>query len=115
MLFGVGMYHQIDGTNDGTYKSKFPCAIKNGRKPLNTGAQAIMSLSDLAIKSAKPKGKAYKLVDGRGLCLLVSSTGVECWRFNYRFDGKQKMLAVGAYPVVTLKDARERCEAGLLF
>ncbi len=70
-----------------------------------------MSLSDLAVKSAKPKDKAYKLVDGRGLCLLVSPTGAKYWRFNYRFDGKQKTLAVGVYPVVTLKDARERCEA----
>ncbi len=67
-----------------------------------------MSLSDVSIRSAKPKAKDYKLADGTGLYLLVKVTGAKYWRFNYRFEGKQKTLSLGTYPDVSLKDAREQ-------
>jgi hypothetical protein len=60
------------------------------------------------IETAKPNGKPYKLVDGGGLCLLIAPSGAKLWRWRYRFDGKEKMMALGEYPLVTLKEARER-------
>lgn len=65
------------------------------------------ALSDTAVRNAKPDSKPYKLTDGDGLYLLVKDTG-KYWRFNYRFAGKQKTLALGVYPDVTLKAAREK-------
>ena len=56
--------------------------------------------------NAKPLNKPYKLWDGGGLYLLVKSTG-KYWRFDYRFLGKRKTLAIGVYPTVPLKKARE--------
>jgi transposase len=58
------------------------------------------------IEIAKPNGKPYKLADGGGLCLLIAPSGAKLWR--YRFDGKEKMMALGEYPLVTLKEVRER-------
>ncbi len=66
-----------------------------------------MPLTDTAIKKAKPSDKSYKLADGGGLCLLVSATG-RYWRYNYRFGGKFKTLALGTYPDVSLARAREK-------
>ena len=66
-----------------------------------------MSLTDTAIKKAKPSEKPYKLADGGGLYLLVSTTG-KYWRYNYRFGGKFKTLALGTYPDVSLARAREK-------
>lgn len=70
----------------------------------------ILPLSDLQVKNAKPKETDYKLSDGYGLHLLITPTGGKLWRFQYRFDNKQKILALGAYPSVTLSDARQRRE-----
>ena len=83
-----------------------------------------MQLTDTAIKNAKPclkpvraeKGKPalvpvvgpYKLFDEHGLFLLVTPTGGKWWRFRFNFDGKEKMLSLGVYDGVSLKDARER-------
>ena len=67
-----------------------------------------MGLTIKEIENAKPHSNSYKLVDGRGLCLLISPTGAKLWRWRYRFDGKEKMMALGEYPFVTLKEARER-------
>lgn len=66
-----------------------------------------MPLTDLVVRSAKPKDRPYKLSDQRGLYLLVSATG-RYWRFDYRFLGKRKTLALGAYPDTTLAMAREK-------
>jgi hypothetical protein len=66
-----------------------------------------MPLSDTAIRNAKPKEKPYKLADEKGLYLLVKPAG-KYWRFDFRFDEKRKTLALGVYPDVSLKDARER-------
>jgi integrase len=66
-----------------------------------------MPLTDLAIRNAKPRDKAYKLSDGGGLFLWVQTNGRKWWRYAYRFDGKQKLLALGVYPETTLAEARE--------
>jgi integrase len=71
-----------------------------------------MSLSDLAVRNAKPKAKAYKLGDRDGLYLLVQPNGARCWRMDYRFNGKRRTLAFGVYPTVSLATARaKRTEA----
>ncbi len=67
-----------------------------------------MSLSDTGIRNAKAQSKAVKMFDGGGLFLLISTTGGKLWRLKYRFQGKEKLLALGAYPDVSLKDARKR-------
>ncbi|MFO8055891.1 MAG: Arm DNA-binding domain-containing protein, partial [bacterium] len=51
-----------------------------------------MKLSDAKVRNAKPSEKSYKLGDGQGLFLFVSTTGAKSWRFSYRFSGKQKTL-----------------------
>jgi integrase len=67
-------------------------------------------LTELAIKKAKPAAKDYKMADGGGLYLLAKSTGSKCWRLKYRISGKEKLLAIGVYPDVTLSEARDRRE-----
>jgi integrase len=67
-----------------------------------------MPLNDVAVKKAKPTDTPYKLADEKGLYLLVNPTGGKLWRFNYRFGGKQRTLALGAYPDVSLARAREK-------
>lgn len=67
-----------------------------------------MALSDSAIRTAKPSEKPYKLYDDGGLFLLVATSGGKLWRLKYRFGGKEKLLAIGAYPAISLKEARER-------
>lgn len=67
-------------------------------------------LSDVQINKAKPKDKDYKLTDGGGLFLLLTPSGGKLWRLKYRFDGKEKLLALGQYPAVSLADARQRRE-----
>jgi integrase len=65
-----------------------------------------MPLTDRTVKATKTQDKAYKAWDTGGLFLLVAPTGGRLWRFKYRVDGKEKLLALGAYPDVSLKDAR---------
>lgn len=67
-----------------------------------------MALSDAAIRKAKAGAKPTKLSDGGGLFLLLNPNGSRLWRLKYRFAGEEKLLAFGAYPEVSLKDARER-------
>jgi integrase len=69
-----------------------------------------MALTELQVKNAKPTVKQYKLSDGGGLFMLVHSNGGRYWRLAYRFEGKQKNLALGVYPDVSLAEARERRE-----
>lgn len=64
-------------------------------------------LTDKAVKNAKPKDKPYKLTDGNGLHLLISPSGSKLWRYKYQYQGKEKLMSLGAYPVVTLGAARE--------
>lgn len=70
-----------------------------------------MSLTALAIRNAKPTVKATKLADSGGLFLLVTPTGGKLWKLKYRFLGKEKQLALGGYPMVSLAEARERRDA----
>jgi len=67
----------------------------------------VMPLTDTAIRNAKAKDKPYKISDERGLYLLINKAG-KYFRFDYRFCGKRKTLALGVYPDVTLAGAREK-------
>lgn len=67
-----------------------------------------MPLTDAVIRTAKPAAKPVRLFDGGGLYLEVSPAGGKLWRLKYRIDGKEKRLSFGAYPDVSLKDARDR-------
>lgn len=70
-----------------------------------------MPLTATTVTNAKTKEKSYKLTDERGLYLLVTKHGAKCWRFNYVFDDKNRTLALGQFPDVSLADARQRREA----
>lgn len=63
-------------------------------------------LSETKVKAAKPRPKPYKLSDGGSLFLLVTPSGGKLWRWNYLYDGKQKSMAFGAWPHVSIGDAR---------
>lgn len=67
-----------------------------------------MALTDTAVRNRKPGAKPAKLFDERGLFLLVTPAGGKWWRLRYKFDGKEKLLSLGVYPDVGLKDARTR-------
>jgi len=73
---------------------------------INSGAPA-MPLTDTAIRNAKPLDKPWKLSDALGLYLLIKPNGSKLWQLKYRFGGKEKKLAFGAYPTVTLANARK--------
>ena len=66
-----------------------------------------MLLTDAKVRNAKPEAKRYRLGDGNSLFLQVEPKGGKYWRFMYRYGGKQKTLALGTYPEVSLVDARE--------
>ncbi len=70
-----------------------------------------MKLTDSACRNAKPKEKAYKKADGGGLYLYVKTDGAKYWRLKYYFLGKEKLLALGIYPIVSLQEAREKRDA----
>jgi len=67
-----------------------------------------MPLSDAAIRKAKPADKPLRLFDGGGLYLEITPAGGKLWRWKYRFSGKEKRLALGIYPDVSLSEARTR-------
>lgn len=67
-----------------------------------------MALTDAKIRAAKPTDKAYKLTDGAGMFLLVHPNGSRYWRLRYRILGKEKTLALGVYPEVSLSEARTK-------
>jgi hypothetical protein len=69
-----------------------------------------MSLTDIEIRKAKPAERLVKLSDGGGLQLWIAPDGAKRWRLAYRFGGSQKALAIGVYPAVGLKEAREARE-----
>jgi integrase len=65
-------------------------------------------LTDTTIRAAKARAKSYKLADSGRLYLFVTPAGGKLWRWGYRFDGKQKGMAFGSYPAVSLIDARAK-------
>jgi integrase len=67
-----------------------------------------MALTDSIVRNSKPTEKKYKISDTMGMYLQVMPTGHRYWRLKYRHDGKEKVLALGVYPEVTLKEAREK-------
>ncbi len=69
-----------------------------------------MPLTDAKVRAAKPQAKDYKLSDEKGLFLLVTATGSRRWRLKYRVAGKEKLLALGVYPDVSLAQARQARE-----
>jgi single-stranded DNA-specific DHH superfamily exonuclease len=89
--------------------AKKKSGISSGIPPLSEMHTATMkrNLTDTATRNAKhnPDGTPHKHTDGGGMYLLVTATG-KYWRYDYRFLGKRKTLAIGLYPDVTLKDAR---------
>ena len=70
-----------------------------------------MPLTDTAVRNARPRERAYKLSDGRGLCLLIQPNGSKWWRFRYYWEGAEQMLSFGTYPDTPLFEARNRREA----
>ena len=69
-----------------------------------------MKLTDSIIKNEKPTDKRKQLADGNGLVLYIMPNGSKLWRYRYRYNGSPKMLSLGEYPTVTLKDARAERE-----
>lgn len=67
-----------------------------------------MPLTDIALKNMKPSGKPYKRSDAHGLYILVKPNGSKHWHLHYRFLGKQKVMSYGPYPLISLKEAREK-------
>lgn len=67
-----------------------------------------MTLSDIQCKATNPGEKPKKLSDSNGLYLEVMPNGSKCWRLKYRFAGKEKKLAIGVYPLISLSEAREK-------
>lgn len=69
-------------------------------------ARTTTPLTDTKIKTAKAKDKDYKLFDGGGLFLFVTKRNTKLWRLKYNFNGKEKSISLGAYPSITLNQAR---------
>ena len=80
-------------------------APKNGGNPM---PKRIAPLTDTKVRTVKPKEKPQKLYDGGGLFLLVTPTGGKLWNLKYRFDGKEKKISFGAYPDISLAEARQK-------
>ena len=74
-------------------------------KPLKE-SDTNMPLKDVMVRKAKASPRPRKLSDGGGLHVLIQPTGSKLWRLAYRFAGKQKTLALGVYPAVSLEEAR---------
>jgi integrase len=66
-----------------------------------------MALTDTAVRGTKPNKKPFKMYDREGLFLLVNPSGSKLWRWRYRFNGREKLMALGEYPLVSLGQARE--------
>lgn len=67
-----------------------------------------MPLSDLQIRKAKQRDKPYRMGDGLGLYLTVKPSGSKLWHFRYQFMGREKILSMGTYPILSLADARAK-------
>ena len=67
-----------------------------------------MALTELRIKSLTTTNRIQKISDGGGLVLFINPKGNKYWRYNFRFENKQKTLSIGVYPAVSLAEARKR-------
>jgi len=67
-----------------------------------------LSLTDVKVRSLKARDRQYKVADGRGLFLVITTNGSKYWRFRYRFVDREKSLAIGVYPDITLAEARDK-------
>lgn len=67
-----------------------------------------MPLTDVQIRKALPRDKAWKLADAGGLYVLISPSGSKLWKHKPRINGKEQKLSYGAYPLVSLKEARQK-------
>ena len=65
-------------------------------------------LTDVAVRKAKAAEKAYKMADGQGLYLMVTTSGVRSWRMDYRFSDKRRTITFGLYPDESIVDARKK-------
>lgn len=76
--------------------------------PVGVSHLGVPMLTDSKLKSLKPADKAYKVADAKGLHLLVKPNGSMLWRVKYRWQRREQLASLGAYPEVGLKEARER-------
>ena len=67
-----------------------------------------MKLTDTKVRNTNPADRDFRLADGGGLCLFVSTSGGKLWQYRYRFDGKGKLMALGKYPEISLLQARQK-------
>lgn len=65
-------------------------------------------LTDKAVQAAQPREKQYGISDGDSLALIVRPNGTKFWWFRYRYGGKAKTLSIGVYPIVSLREARDK-------
>ena len=66
------------------------------------------ALTDTSIRNSKSRQKQYKIFDGQGLFVMIHPNGSKYFRYRYKFEGKEKVMALGVYPETTLKEAREK-------
>lgn len=67
-------------------------------------------LTNAAVRAARPRGRAYKRFDERGLFLFVAPSGLKAWRLRFRFEGREQLLSLGQWPEVELDEARSRAD-----
>lgn len=67
-----------------------------------------MPLTDIALKKLAPSARPYKRADAHGLHILVKPNGSKHWHLKYRFNGKEKSMSYGPYPLISLRDARDK-------
>ena len=79
------------------------CPQNNAKK-----ISSMPHLTEVALRAIKPSGKVERFYDQQGLYLELSKAGGKLWRWKYRYDGKEKRLSFGAWPDVSLKEAREK-------
>ncbi len=67
-----------------------------------------MPLTDTEVRKSKPSNKPYRLSDANSLFLWITPAGGKLWRWAHEFDGREKLMSLGKYPLVTLAEAKER-------
>lgn len=65
-----------------------------------------MALTDTKLRKLQSRSALYRIADSAGLCIEVTAAGSKLWRYRYRYNGKASMLPLGAYPEVSLAEAR---------